>query len=642
MTAYPLRETIDRTSGGQVIRPGRPVVRTTFQFAGTLVPSTAQSIEDLERQSRSLVCDWLEGKFPERLSPSARAGESFEIDVHGQRLECVAIQEDRLWSVRLIQPDTPFGDRPAVPGRTWTTEIALVRESTGVRFAIRVACASLRFAGKPVTLTRPRIVIDLANRFTLREARPIRAHAWRPQSETELFELQELLTSPERGLPVYLLTTPDKRRLNMRLAPFLLDHERLARRVQGLAHVVTMPRNLGYKWTELVGKPWSAYWGAVRTYRPGLDVESQLPTNHPLMLAERILAFKYKNLTMERAFEEFLVDRAFEHSAGRHVNWGPCLFYVDARRRRAELTRATATEDSEWRALYEEELASLRAKIEQLEHERDDALNIADSAEKDRAYYMGENQRLRARVDSLGFQLSQKTGKTVDATTCLPTSYDALTQPIDEALVADMDASQDEKREMDVAALFVAHAQSAVLMQPTDRALDHPARRAQALAFRLTTTGNAIQNPPRTQRQAMSQRVIGLVGKGGLRSAAGRPRLPSHRRNAVDERDQLRDIGAVGRRDPDREGDAVGIRDHVVFRAGLAAIRRIGAGLVPPKTARTLELSATARDQSIFSASRRRLSMAWWMSSQTPASCQSRSRRQQVMPLPQPDLSPNN
>ncbi|MCK6456328.1 MAG: hypothetical protein L6Q92_07340 [Phycisphaerae bacterium] len=392
-------------------------------------------IDELERPVRNAICDWLESKFPERLSPSTRAGDSFEVDVHGQRLECVAIPEDGLWSVRLLQPDAPFKDRAAVPGRTWTTEIALARTPLGVRFGIRVLSASLRYADEPVILTRPRIVVDLAARFGLREAHPIRATAWQPQSESDLLALQELLQSPGRGLPVYLLTVPDARKLTMRVAPFLLDHESLARRVQGVAYVITMPWELGFKWTELVGKPWSAFLGAVRTYRPGLDFDMDLPTDHPRLLAERILAFRYKDLTMERAFEEFLVDRAFEHSAGRHVDWGPCLFYVDARRRRAELARATASEDSEWRALYEEEIKSLAAKIEQLEHERDDALGIAESAERDRDYYTAENQRLRARVDSLGFQLSQKTGKSVDETTPLPNSYEDITDWVETELV---------------------------------------------------------------------------------------------------------------------------------------------------------------------------------------------------------------
>jgi hypothetical protein len=43
-----------------------------------------------------------------------------------------------------------------------------------------------------------------------------------------------------------------------------------------------------------------------------------------------------------------------------------------------------------------------------------------------------------------------------------------------------------------------------------------------------------------------------------------------------------------------------------------------------------------ARLQSIWSCSRKRVSMAWCNCSQTPAAFQSRRRRQQVMPLPFP------
>lgn len=421
-------------SRGTIVRPGRPVVRTTFQFVGTLAPRESQPIEELEHHARSIVCDWLAGKLPERLPNGARAGESFDMDVHGQQVECVAIPADRLWSVRLMQPDTPFRDRAAVPGRTWTTEIALVRDSVGVRVAIRVICACLQFSAEPVKLTRPRIVVDLAKCFMLREAHPILPRPWCPQSESDLLELQQLLLSPERGLPVYLLTMPNERQLEMRLAPFVLNHESLALRVQGLAYVVTMPWELGFKWTELVGKPWSAYLGAVRTYRPGLDFESQLPTDHPLMLAERILAFEYNGEKMERAFEEFLVDRAFEHSAGRFVDWGPCLFNVDARRRRAELARATATEDSNWRGLYEEEITTLRAKIDQQKQDINEALRMVEAADKGLDYYVAENKKLCARIDSLGYQLSQRTGQGVDATVPVPSSFGELPEWVDSQL----------------------------------------------------------------------------------------------------------------------------------------------------------------------------------------------------------------
>jgi hypothetical protein len=68
----------------------------------------------------------------------------------------------------------------------------------------------------------------------------------------------------------------------------------------------------------------------------------------------------------------------------------------------------------------------------------------------------------------------------------------------------------------------------------------------------------------------------------------------------------------------------------------LATIRRILAGLFAPPGAATLALSSDARVQSIPSVSCKRCKQAWWRRFHTPARCQSRKRRQQVMPLPQP------
>src|SRR5215471_19348100 len=66
----------------------------------------------------------------------------------------------------------------------------------------------------------------------------------------------------------------------------------------------------------------------------------------------------------------------------------------------------------------------------------------------------------------------------------------------------------------------------------------------------------------------------------------------------------------------------------------LGPIGRIGASLLPPKTARTELPSTTARDQSIFSRCQSRSTK--WINSQMPACCQSRTRRQQDMPEPHP------
>jgi hypothetical protein len=55
-----------------------------------------------------------------------------------------------------------------------------------------------------------------------------------------------------------------------------------------------------------------------------------------------------------------------------------------------------------------------------------------------------------------------------------------------------------------------------------------------------------------------------------------------------------------------------------------------------PPNARTCELSIAARDQSMRSASLSLANSSSWSRCQTPASCHSRRRRQQVIPEPQP------
>src|SRR3954465_10835557 len=65
--------------------------------------------------------------------------------------------------------------------------------------------------------------------------------------------------------------------------------------------------------------------------------------------------------------------------------------------------------------------------------------------------------------------------------------------------------------------------------------------------------------------------------------------------------------------------------------------RSTGLGPVssPPYADRTKLLSIRARDQSILSAYRSLLSKTLWILTQVPLACQSRSRRQQVIPHPQ-------
>jgi regulator of replication initiation timing len=246
-----------------------------------------------------------------------------------------------------------------------------------------------------------------------------------------------LITDPQRVLPVYLLTEADARRLPGKVRQYVLDEHRLAERTLGLAHVAVLARGQSFAWTNRVGKVWSAFQGAVRTYRPGLNFETDSPfADHPLAMAENIIFMRYKSLAAEEAFLAFLADRAHQESATRQVDWGGCLFFTDARRHKAEIVRREATEKADWKAIYEDQITILEQKIQELEKERDEMMDLVDQADKDRDYYRAENENLRWQVESLRAQLAHKTGEDPDTSIEIPEDYDDLPDWVSKNLAA--------------------------------------------------------------------------------------------------------------------------------------------------------------------------------------------------------------
>ena len=74
----------------------------------------------------------------------------------------------------------------------------------------------------------------------------------------------------------------------------------------------------------------------------------------------------------------------------------------------------------------------------------------------------------------------------------------------------------------------------------------------------------------------------------------------------------------------------------MVLGAGLGAVDRAGAGVGTPFLALMWEASAITRSKLTSPAAWHSASNTWCRASKTPAACQSRSRRQQVMPDPNP------
>ncbi len=189
---------------------------------------------------------------------------------------------------------------------------------------------------------------------------------------------------------------------------------------------------------------------------------------------------------------------------------------------------------------------------------------------------------------------------------------------------------------MDVSAAFIADDQPLHLVEPGEGALHNPAVLPEPLAGVDAWSRDSALDPSISQYLLISSGAVALVGVEFSWALARMPHLSSDRWDGVEQGCKKTRLMHVGSRDHLREGNAVGVDHKMALRARFATIRRSRPGFLAPFFAGTVEASTAARLQSSWSASRNRLSSSCWSRSQTPAACQSRKRRQQVMPLPQP------
>lgn len=205
-----------------------------------------------------------------------------------------------------------------------------------------------------------------------------------------------------------------------------------------------------------------------------------------------------------------------------------------------------------------------------------------------------------------------------------------------EATPTCQNTSERQKCLMNVRAAFISNSKSSMLMYPRNRAFDEPSCLAKSGGSLHTSLRQFGFDAARAKLRAVRTRMISLVALYNFWSLTRSSAFSTDWRYRIDQVNQLRAIVNIGTRDHGDQRGTFSLRDHMVFRAFLGPVRGVWADFKPPKTARTEELSTSARLQSILSAAcsfARRIS---WIFCQTPAFCQAAKYRQQLMPEPQP------
>ena len=197
-------------------------------------------------------------------------------------------------------------------------------------------------------------------------------------------------------------------------------------------------------------------------------------------------------------------------------------------------------------------------------------------------------------------------------------------------------AGEREEGVMNVVAPFVTDAQPAAAMQPGQGALHDPAMAAEALLRFNPAPGNAREDVALARRLAATGKIVAFVGMNFRRAPPGCAAALANPRHRIQQGREAQRVMRIGRAEERGERKPAAFHKEVVLRAELAAVGGVRPRLPPPFSAGTAAASKLARDQSIRPAAPSRSSSTWCSRAHTPAACQSRSRRQQLIPLPHP------
>ena len=190
---------------------------------------------------------------------------------------------------------------------------------------------------------------------------------------------------------------------------------------------------------------------------------------------------------------------------------------------------------------------------------------------------------------------------------------------------------------MNARTALVAHGEPTKAMQPGERSLDDPARAAEPTAVTAAiAVGDQRCDATSAQLRAVPFGVVSAIALHAAWATPGRAGAPADGGHGIHQIEQLRDVGTVGGGQRRDERNPVRVGENMMFRPGLATIGRVRSSFFPPRNARSDALSTTARARSSWPPSRNSASSTACNRFHTPARCQRTSRRQHVVPEPQP------
>ncbi len=366
------------------------------------------------------ILRWLNNRAGQKLPDEAWSLKSFEMtDVGAQRTAAIGLTDPLYWAARLDDADKD------VARRTWITEIGVGLDGNDVIFGTRLTCVA-RGENPSFSPTVPGFVRSIlaAGNCEL-DGQIVEGKPHSVESDDDVVKLVAFLEQKNRIGDVVVLSQQED---DGSTPQTILNANKLAKTLQGVAHVFVLSSAGSYALTDLVGKELSVFRQAIRTYRPQFRAWLDEPGRHPLAMASRIQGWNGGIA----GFEATLCDHVITDTVyvpGREERLPPftTVRQIAARLER-EKARAGGASDSELLKLYEEENIRLTADLKEYKEQSDLLLEEAererDSANERANEAIAHSMLARERILKLQDRLATLTDKSSE--TPVPTTLDGF------------------------------------------------------------------------------------------------------------------------------------------------------------------------------------------------------------------------
>lgn len=343
------------------------------------------AVENVRRE----ILTWAQNRSGGRLPRDAWDHQDFEYLSGGRNSAGVRMLDGDIdfWAIRADDPDK------GVPGRIWTTEVAIGLMGTQApQFSARLL-ASTTEGELDIEPHSPGCVMQVLERCGLSSnGFELLPKAWTVNTSDDAEHLADLLVDPQRRLPFLVLSIAEGS------SHPLLDPTTLSRATAGTAQVVVVAPACTWALTNRFGRLRSVFGGAVRAYLPGFSEDSD-PYAHRLILPETFAlpdgVFKSQRWMRWLAAAESVRNNRM----GKDILAFAAIRAASLKLRQRRLEREGASEG--------EQLAAAKSRIDALEGELNDEKVLRDMFADESNVMRDRAETAEAQARSSAFRISQ-------------------------------------------------------------------------------------------------------------------------------------------------------------------------------------------------------------------------------------------